>query len=539
MKKFSKIFVSSLLLASLGVSAGCNFGGNKDDIPDDVVADKYKVVVACQSEMVEEKVLKVLEKAYEAKHTDVDIQIKTFSGEGFEQYMLGIAAEQSSSPNIIWTADTYHSHWNEYFVDLRPYYEASPETDYSNYYETMLDTAGINGKFKPTKNYTGSFDREKDNSDGKEHYSEHSEFGLFYAPRDYNKPAILCNTHLFAEFDEAYETLYKTKEGVSEMPAGYKSTSARLQEIVAGTDWDDFYDLPAFARFIAERMAYVVNNGSVIDRNYGRKWEQRAVLNPFLQWEPTYTTVMDALDIDVINADGTLNLKANEAKLQALHDAFSPSANDDEKQIASLMTTSNSGIQFSSGNLFMTVCSRPVVLGYGTTFKSKYGDGAHMETIAIPVENIAAGCSGYAISSIWEGKTMTVNGVSKSYTDLSWDFIKYIITEEGQEVAGATGLNIPVLKKLYNAESNGGKEPAWRNVASLGSMDNDAWVAGNELSQDTYNIFKADKRNAFRNVVRTFYTNLVLDNYNDGSLAELITKTEQSYSLQKPTNNLR
>ncbi|MBQ4054013.1 MAG: hypothetical protein IJD33_06705, partial [Clostridia bacterium] len=83
------------------------------------------------------------------------------------------------------------------------------------------------------------------------------------------------------------------------------------------------------------------------------------------------------------------------------------------------------------------------------------------------------------------------------------------------------------------------KEPAWRNVASLGSMDNDAWVAGNELSQDTYNIFKADKRNAFRNVVRTFYTNLVLDNYNDGSLAALITKTEQSYSLQKPTNNLR
>ena len=540
MKKFSKIFVSSLLLASLGVSAGCNLGGNKDDIPDDVVADKYKVVVACQTEMGEEEVLKVLEKAYEAKHTDVDIEIKTFSGESYEQYMLGIAAEQSSSPNIIWTADTYHSHWNEYYVDLRPYYEASPETDYSNYYETMLDTAGINGKFKPTKNYTGSFDREKDNSDGKEHYSEHSEYGLFYAPRDYNKPAILCNTHLFAEFDAAYELVYKTVNGVSAMPADYKSTSARLQEIVAGTDWDDFYDLPAFARFIAERMLYVVQNGEATgDRQMSRKWSQRAVLNLFLEWEPTYTTVMDALGVDVINADGTLNLKANEEKLQALHDALSPSATEDEKEMASLMTTPNGGIQFSSGNLFMSVVSRPVVLGYGNTFKGMYGEGTHMEAIRFPVENIAAGCSGYAISSIWEGKTMTVNGVSKSYTDLSWDFIKFIITEEGQEAAGETGLNIPVLKKLYNTESNGGKEPAWRKVASLGSMDNDAWVAGNELSQDTYNIFKADKRNAFRNVVRTFYTNLIKTNYNDGDLATLITKTEQSYSLQKPTSNLR
>ena len=539
MKKFSKIFVSGLLLASLGASAGCFGGGGKDSLPDDVVADKYKVVVACQTEMGEEEVLRVLEKAYEAKHTDVDIQIKTFSGEGFEQYMLGIAAEQSSSPNIIWTADTYHSHWNEYFVDLRPYYEASPETDYSNYYETMLDTAGINGKFKPTKNYTGSFAREKDNSDGNEHYSEHSVYGLFYAPTDYNKPAILCNTHLFTEFDIAYELVYKTVNSVSAMPADYKSTSARLQEIVAGTDWDDFYDLPAFARFIAERMAYVINNGSSIDRNFGRTWEQRAVLNPFLEWEPTYTTVMDALGIDIINADGTLNLKANEEKLQALHDAFSPSGNEDVEQMAGYMTTTNGGIQFSSGNLFMTVCSRPVVLGYGNTFKGIYGEGSYMETIAFPVENIAAGCSGYAISSIWEGKTMTVNGVSKSYTDLSWDFIKFIITEEGQEAAGATGLNIPVLKKLYDKESNGGKEPAWRKVASLGAMDNDAWVAGNELSQDTYNIFKADKRNAFRNVVRTFYTNLIKTNYNDGSLAELITKTEQSYSLQKPTSNLR
>ena len=136
-------------------------------------------------------------------------------------------------------------------------------------------------------------------------------------------------------------------------------------------------------------------------------------------------------------------------------------------------------------------------------------------------------------------QTIIINGVSKSYTDLSWDFIKFIITEEGQEAAGETGLNIPVLKKLYDAESNGGKEPAWRKVVSLGSMDNDAWVAGNELSQDTYNIFKADKRNAFRNVVRTFYTNLIKTNYNDGDLATLITKTEQSYSLQKPTNNLR
>lgn len=529
MKNLKKILVSGLLLLSLCLTVAC---GGKDKISNNTVADQYKITVACQTEMGEEEVLNVLKTAYEAKNPDVKIEIKTFSGEGFEEYMGRIAADQSSSPNIIWTADTYHSYWNEYFVDLRPYYEASAETDYSLYYETMLDAASKNGVFKPTKNYTnplGAFDREKDaKSDGKEHYSEHSDYGLFYAPRDYNKPAVLCNTKLFSALDETYESVYKTVANVSEMPADYKSATARLQEIVNGIDWDDFYDLPAFARFIAEKVAYIINNASGSAGNVGREWAQKAVLNMFLEWEPTYTTVMNALGVDLINDDGTLNLSSNATALQQLHDAISPSSNDDEKQLAGIITSRD--IAFASGNLFMTVCSRPVVLGYGNTFKGMFGETS-LEAIPFPVENIAAGNSGYAISSIWEDKGMTVDGVYKSYTELSWDFIKFIITEEGQEVAGATGLNIPVLTSLY-------EEGEWRNVESLGNMNHDAWVAGNELKQDTYNIFKADKRNQFRNIVNTFFGNLLKSNYNNGSLEKLIDATVKSYNLNAPTKEL-
>ena len=431
--------------------------------------------------------------------------------------------------------------WDQYFMDLRPYYEASAETDYSLYYETMLDAAATNGVFKPTKNYTnplGTFNRELDSeSDGKEDYKNHSEYGLYYAPRDYNKPAILCNTHLFDELDTVYETVYKATEGVEAMPETYKSTRARLAEIVVGTDWDELQDLSVFAQFIAGRIVYIIQNGSSTDRELGRKWDQRAVLNLFLEWEPTYTTLMNDMGVDLILDDGTLDLSKYSAALETLHASMFPSANDTEKQIAKYMMTTNGGIQFSSGNLFMSVCSRPVVLGYSNTFIGSYGS-ACMETISFPVKDIAAGNSGYAISNVWEGKGMTVDGEYKSYTDLSWDFIKFIITEEGQEAAGATGLNIPVLKKLYSAETNGGKEPAWRTVEKLGDMSHDAWVAGGELRQDTYNIFQADKRNGFRNEVRTFFANLQKANYNEGSLAELIATTVNSYNLKSPKDYL-
>lgn len=524
-------------LMSLTCLAAC--GGDKGK--NVTKSDYYTITVACQTEMGEEEVLRVLKTRYEELYKDRKVEIKTFSGEGFEQYMLGIASEQSSSPNIIWTADTLHSQWDQYFVDLRPFYEASSETDYSLYYETMLDAASTNGLFKPTKNYTnplGAFDRELDaNSDGKENYKNQSEYGLYYAPRDYNKPAILCNTHLFDELDGDYEKVYKEANKATEMPTDYQSTRARLSEIVAGTDWDDMSDLFAFAKLVASRMIYIANN-STSDRNLGKKWLQRAALNLFLEWEPTYTTILNDFGVDIIKDDGSLELTAFADKFEALHAQMFPDATDEEKQIAGVMMTTNGGIQFSSGNLFMSVCSRPVVLGYRNTFQGTYGS-ACLETIQFPVKEIAAGNSGYAISNIWEGKGVSVKGEYKSYTDLSWDFIKFIISEEGQEAAGETGLNIPVLKKLYSAETNGGETPAWRKVESLGSMSHDAWVAGGELRQDTYNIFKAEKRNAIRSVTKIFFANLQRANYNEGTLTDLISETVRSYNLQHPTAHLR
>ena len=314
MKKITAVVLTGIMAA--GTVMGMAACGEKDKIPDNVVADKYKITVACQTEMGEEEVLKVLKKAYEEKNTNVEVEVKTFSGEGFEQYMLGIAAQNDSSPNIIWTADTYHSQWDQYFTDLRPYYEASEETDYSLYYETMLDAAATNGYFKPTKNYKGEF-RKNDldtNSDGLEDYSKHSEYGLYYAPRDYNKPAILCNTHLFKDLDEAYERLYKEKNGA--MSADYVSSSARLAEIVKGTEWDDLTDLSAFARMLGERILYVVEYASTTRES--NTWKNRAALDLFLEWEPTYTTIMNAMGVDLLSDKGELQIAQYEEKFQEL-----------------------------------------------------------------------------------------------------------------------------------------------------------------------------------------------------------------------------
>lgn len=532
MKKFS--FASmSFILATMFAVTGC--GGGGEDQPSGVVEkDKYEITVACQSEDSEKEVLEALKKAYEAKYPDRKINISTFTGKDFETYMLGLAQKLDGSPNIIWTSDSYHGRWDEYFTDLRPFYEASAETDYSLYYESMLDTAATNGYFKPTKNYTGSFrSNDKDTADGHEHYEDHSDYGLYYAPRDYNKPTLLCNTALFKQLDTQYETYVTELSGA--LPANYQSATARLNDIVAGNDWDDLDDLFAFAKMIAERIDFIVKTAEdkgVEGVKVQSVWKTKTALDLKLSWEPSYVTFLTAIGAtNVINSDGTLNLTANSAALEELHAKLYPEGAD------RLCYAGADDTNFAQGYTFMKIVSRPVVLGFSNTFKQTYGE-ASLQAIQIPVEAIAAGNSGYAINNYYHDSKISVNGVEKSYDDICWDFIKFIITEEGQEVAGATGNNIPVLKSLYSAETNNGKTPAWRSVVGLEEMNQDAWVAGAELKQDWFNIYKAAARTGFRTQFQSFFANFQKSNYNNGSLADLISNVSNGYNVLKPTQNL-
>lgn len=537
MKKFSYVVMGALMASSVCAISACGGG-----VSDNKVMDHYEITIACQSEESEQEVMKELIAAYEKEHSDVKVKLESFTGKDFEVFMNQVSQDEENSPNIIWTSDSYHARWEQYFTDLRPFYERDEETDYSLYYVSMLDTASINGYFKPTKNYKGEFRSDDlDTSDGLEDYQNHSQYGLYFAPRDYNKPTILCNTALFEMLDTQYEEYYKEKEGVTDMPADYVSMTIRLNDIVAGNDWDSLTDLFAFSKAAADKIQYVLDYADTLGakgQKVVKQWQYKTVLDLKLSWEPSYTTILNAMGVEnIINTDGTLNLEGNVEALEQLHGLMYAEDN--------LYYSDVDDLNFKNGETFMRVVSRPVVLSYRNNlvkihedYYKKYNK-APLQAIQIPVEEIAGGCSGYAINSVYEGKGITVDGVYKSYADICWDFLKFIITKDGQEIAGATGSNIPVLKSLKNAESNGGETPAWRKVAGLEEMDQDAWLAGEELKQDWFNVYKSNYRIKFRDTVQTFFNAFQRKDYNGGSLTELIRKTNESYNASKPEENLR
>ena len=121
---------------------------------------------------------------YEAANPDVNIIVKDFGGHNLvTDYITAYASTPEKLPMVIWMEDTYFAEPAEggYFVDLRKYYEKSEETSYDLYYESMLHAAAYNGVFKPLSE------------------DENPEYGLYFAPRDYNKPTLVYNKKLMAD----------------------------------------------------------------------------------------------------------------------------------------------------------------------------------------------------------------------------------------------------------------------------------------------------------------------------------------------------
>lgn len=89
--------------------------------------------------------------------------------------------------------------------------------------------------------------------------------------------------------------------------------------------------------------------------------------------------------------------------------------------------------------------------------------------------------SKYAVGSGATGYAMYMNSDNKTE---AWLFLKYIVSEEGQNILGQTGNGIPSVKSMVNDPN-----AAWRKFSdpALGSaFDSDAFVYGMDMKENPY-----------------------------------------------------
>lgn len=462
MKKLMSLMLIGVL--ALGLMTGC-IGRPQDNFQE----GKYNLVVAVQKEEGELEMMNMFKEAYEAKNSDVNIIVSDYKGSLFESYMSKYVMSEADLPMMMWMPDDQFDFYaaGGYFADLRKYYEQDEETAYSLYYESMLHAASFLGEFRPTTSYTGDYVSEQTGTEK----SDSRQYGIYFAPRDYNQIAIIINKNLFNQFN------------------------VEIPDTTNGWTFDEYIEL---INEIGEKI-----------KDGGNAHLAKRAANIFLPWQPVYTTVFNALGSDGIVKDQSFNLDsaANKQILEYLYQGIYDTRQNFDVNDA-----------FSKGTVFMTTAARPLVTTFANTIKDRDGNIA-IDFLPYPAEYVAAGCSGYGITSIHEKTEQTVNGVTKTVGEIAWDFIKFIISEEGQQLSGSTGFTQPILKSLTETGS-------WLQAIDA-SLNHNAFAQGKQLDQTTFDIFDPQCRAGLRSIMTTTFG--AVQDINTGKLSTLETQTLPKY----------
>lgn len=276
--------------------------------------------------------------------------------------------------------------------DVVQVYDFSAEYWTSKGVFTSLDDLMEKDGIKESDYFESIIDMTKSGTDGKK----------YWVARDYNKTVIAINKEMFEVAGVALPNDNWTWE---EFVSTCEALEAQKTKIMAHFGQEIFY---------------------AIDAN--------------LNWEAVYYPAIKSYGGDLFDTTNNTALK----NLDGVKEGLGKWANLVAEGLAVNPSDASSGA-FAGKQTAMQIVVRPNVTSLANNIKDANGD-SRLDFVAMPtftddnVETsyIGVGCTGYALSSFSTGKQ----------AEAAWEFMKFIISEEGQEAFSKSGAGIPALKDM-------------------------------------------------------------------------------------------
>ena len=268
--------------------------------------------------------------------------------------------------------------------------------------------------------------------------------GIYFMPRDYNKCVLFINKVMFRaagfsdaeidglkdgwDYDKFIETCERLKVAMQANKDQSKGIRASSVPVDARMDFNASY-----CSFVYHYGGQFVENGKV-----------------------------DFLSDKNINAYGEI--------FNLIHNKYM--ADSSKKSAAS----------FDKMAAAMYIGVRPALPGMPMT------DNFDIDFLPLPLDTIGVGCSGYAITNIAKTRISdsSFNTEKKSNEYYAFDFLKFIVSEEGQRVGAESGSIIPVRKSMAN-------DTSWTSYMSA-NLNHAAFISAPEkdFSLSIFQDFEAD-----------------------------------------------
>lgn len=246
---------------------------------------------------------------------------------------------------------------------------------------------------------------------------------MYWAPRDYNKVVVVINTAIF--------------------------DAAGLEPPADDWTWTDFVNT---CKALNEKKSDIL-------RATGQQVFYPVDMN--LNWEAVYYPAMRSFGGDLydVAANGDVSALENLDGIKQGLDTLLALADD-----GLAVEPTQTGSPFPSKQCAMMFTVRPNITSYAGSLTDAEGN-ATIDFVSMPafegVENsyIGMGCTGYAISK----------QCAEDKRDLAWDFLKFVMTEDGQNAFCESGAGVPVLVSMANDT-----EASWRQY--LPEANHDAFI---------------------------------------------------------------
>ena len=288
--------------------------------------------------------------------------------------------------------------------------------------------------------------------------------GIYFMPRDYNKCVLFINKVMFRA-------------------AGF--TDAEIDALKDGWNYEKFMET-------CERLKTAMDNNQ--NPQLGIR-DKSVPVDARMDFNASYCSFINHYGGQIVE-NGAVDLLSDK-NIAAYGKIFELI---EKGYIAE--SAKKSAASFTTMSAAMQISVRPALPGLPAS--SNYD----VDFLPLPLDTIGVGCSGYAITNIAKTRVSksTRNEEKKSNEAYAFDFLKFIVSEEGQRIGAETGSIIPVRKSMAN-------DTSWTQYKSA-ALNHAAFISAPEkdFSLSLFQDFDADD------------ASLILDSLS-GAMAQVIIGT--------------
>ena len=317
--------------------------------------------------------------------------------------------------------------------------------------------------------------------------------GIYFMPRDYNKCVLFINKAMFRA-------------------AGF--TEDEINGLKDGWNYEKFLET-------CERIRVAMDN----NENPQKGIRENAVpVDARMDFNASYCSFVYHYGGEFVE-DGKVNF-LSEKNLNAYGEIFELI---DKGYIAE--SAKKSAATFTTLSAAMYIGVRPALPSMPAT--ANYD----IDFLPLPLDTVGVGCSGYAITNVAKTRVSgsSLNTEKKSNQDYAFDFLKFIVSEEGQRIGAETGSIIPVRKSMAN-------DTSWTSYKSA-SLNHEAFVSSPEkdFSLSIFQDFSANDASLLLDSLAGAMAQVIIgSNYPDGYQANGYEKLKQNIQpYQNSVANLK